>query len=140
MWEGLSASGLDSETLGQARNALASANLFSIDGINTLTTTLKNLGVETENLPGLKDFPVYAVNFTTEYATLIEKMNKGMESLRELLSNLADGLETEDAEKLAKKMGTTLSDSSAFEFIDGKWYVKNVETAIAAIEKTYSSL
>lgn len=140
MWEGLGASGLDSETLGQARNALASANLFSIDGINTLTTTLKDLGVETDNLPGLKDFPVYAVNFTTEYATLIEKMNKGMESLRELLSNLADGLETEDAEKLAKKMGTTLSDSSAFEFIDGKWYVKNVETAIAAIEKTYSGL
>ena len=140
MWDGLGASGLDSETLGQARNALASADLFSIGGIDALTTTLKDLGVETENLPGLKDFPVYAVNFTTEYATLIEKMNKGMESLKELLSNLADGLETKDAEKLAKKMGTTLSDSSAFEFIDGKWYVKNVETAIAAIEKTYSSL
>ena len=140
MWEGLSTAGLDSEALGQARNALASADLFSIGGVDALTSTLKDLGVETENLPGLKDFPVYAVNFTTEYATLIEKMNKGMESLRELLSNLADGLETEDAEKLAKKMGTTLSDSSAFEFIDGKWYVKNVETAIAAIEKTYNGL
>lgn len=140
MWEGLSIAGLDSKTLGQARNALASADLFSIGGIDALTSTLKDLGVETENLPGLKDFPVYAVNFTTEYAALIEKMNKGMESLRELLSNLANGLETKDAEKLAKKMGTTLSDSSAFEFIEGKWYVKNVETAIAAIEKTYSDL
>lgn len=140
MWEGLSTAGLDRETLGQARNALASADLFSIGGIDALTSTLKDLGIKTENLPGLKDFPVYAVNFTTEYATLIERMNKGMESLRELLSNLADGLETEDAEKLAKKIGTTLSDSSAFEFIDGKWYVKNIETATAAIEKTYSGL
>lgn len=140
MWEGLGAAGLDSEALGQARNALASADLFSISGIDTLITTLKDLGIEVENLPGLKDFPVYAVNFTTEYAGLIERMNSGMESLKKLLSNLANGLDTADATELAKKMGTTLSDESAFEFIDGKWYVENVETAVAAIEKTYSGL
>ena len=140
MWEGLGTAGLDSEALGQARNALASADLFSISGIDALITTLKDLGIEVENLPGLKDFPVYAVNFTTEYANLIEHMNSGMEQLKKLLSNLDDGLDTEDAQSLANKMGTTLNDSSAFEFISGKWYVKNVETAVAAIEKTYSGL
>ena len=117
-------------------SAAADGSLFTIGGQTDLQRALKEAGVTNINIADI--IPIYTVNLTTEFALLYEKVATGLKSLHSSLEKIGDGLDFEDATKLANKMGKDLID--VFTFEDGKWQLKdqNLDEVISTIEKEYS--
>lgn len=117
--------------------ASADGSLFTIGGQADVQRTLEEAGITNINIANT--IPVYAVNLTTEFALLHEKIATGLKSLHSSLEKIGDGLDFENATKLANKMGRDLTE--VFTFEEGKWRLKdqNLDAIISTIEKEYSN-
>jgi hypothetical protein len=64
---------------------------------------------------------------------LVERVESGLTQMTDWLDKVGKGLNTEEASKLASRMGTNLNDKDMFTFEDGNWYVNDISAVVANI-------
>ena len=116
-------------------SAAADGSLFTISGKAEVQKALNDIGVNTVDVESF--ISTYGINLTTEYALLGEKLTTGLKTLQTTLNSISDGLDFEEATKLAQKTGKDLTE--AFTFAEGKWQINDINTAVQAIEQEYST-
>ena len=121
--------GLSSQQIAQAKNIIASGDVFSLNGLFAIKDSLAELGInDTSFIDNIIDNTV--VNLNTEWETLATNASAALEGLSEALSNAADGMSFEDAVAMANKLGANLTED--FEFKDGEYFYRNAAAIVEA--------
>lgn len=105
--------------VGRAREILGEADLTSTLGIQEAKQQLEDAGIEDFDFSKIS---LYAENLISAYGSLQDNLSNSIKNTTEGLQKAASGMDWEEAGKLAKKLGTSLTDTSQFELIDGIYY------------------
>ena len=105
--------------VGRAREILGEADLTSTLGIQEAKQQLEDAGIEDFDFSKIS---LYAENLISAYGSLQDNLSNSIKNTTEGLQKAASGMDWEEAGKLAKKLGTSLTDTSQFELIDGMYY------------------
>ena len=120
---------LSIEQIASARNLLASADLFSISGLQTLEQNLLDLGIDSGSIEKIiGNIPNYTANLITEYAQLESALAANLTNASEAMKKASEGMDLDEAVKMAQQLGVSVDD---FEFIDGKWFYTNIDNIIS---------
>ena len=109
----------------EAEKIAASADLFTINGIYQFVEALKNAGFNIDDKQIENLLNAVNINLNTEFETFSSSAISKLETFEEALSNATEGMDFEEASKMAERLGLSLTQD--FRFEDGNYFLDDIE-------------
>ena len=126
----------------KAVSIIAEADLTSRSGIKEAKEQLKKAGIDETAIKssGLDEMAPYAENMVTSINAFVDGITEKMDDTIKEFDTVSSQMDFSEAQKLAKKLGVSLTDTNFFDFNKGTYtYVGAAETLNKVLSKDFDN-